>query len=192
MCGRMNITDDPLALWISENLGISFRSQANHDFRPTQSTRLISADLNVHDSNWGIHPNWSDKIIINARSETLLSKPLFANHFKRRVLVPCSGWYEWCNTPSGKQKTLFSPNNDSQFLMAGLEVEPQRFVTLTRKPTTEYQAYHHRMPMLIHVDQAKAWLSNDELARESLERPWDYSFTSEAESIAPQQNYSLF
>ncbi|GAM58976.1 hypothetical protein JCM19231_2606 [Vibrio ishigakensis] len=46
--------------------------------------------------------------------------------------------------------------------------------------------------MLIHVDQAKAWLSNDELARESLERPWDYSFTSEAESIAPQQNYSLF
>lgn len=90
MCGRMNITDDPLALWISENLGINFRSQANHDFRPTQSTRLISADLAVHDSNWGIHPNWSDKIIINARSETLLSKPLFANHFKRRVLVPCS------------------------------------------------------------------------------------------------------
>ncbi|GAM74362.1 hypothetical protein JCM19241_5558 [Vibrio ishigakensis] len=55
--------------------------------------------------------------------------------------------------------------------MAGLEVEPQRFVTLTRKPTTEYQAYHHRMPMLVHIDQAKAWLSNDQLARESLERP---------------------
>lgn len=192
MCGRMNITDDPLALWISENLGIQLQPKSNSDFRPTQSTPLLLAGLAIKEASWGIHPAWSDRIIINARSETVLQKALFANRFEKRVLVPCSGWYEWCTAPSGKEKRAFLPAHDSQFLMAGLEVEPNQFVTLTRKPTSEYEKFHHRMPLLIHAEQARDWLDDSNAAKEMLSTPWDYAFQSEASEVAPQQNYSLF
>ena len=40
----------------------------------------------------------------NARAETVESKPVFRDAFKRkRCLIPMSGYYEWQNTPSGKQ-----------------------------------------------------------------------------------------
>ena len=40
----------------------------------------------------------------NARAETIETKPFFRDAFKRtRCLIPMSGYYEWQNTPGGKQ-----------------------------------------------------------------------------------------
>jgi SOS response associated peptidase (SRAP) len=47
----------------------------------------------------------------NARAETVETKPVFRDAFKRsRCLIPMSGYYEWQNTPSGKQSFFcYSP-----------------------------------------------------------------------------------
>ena len=45
----------------------------------------------------------------NARAETVESKPVFRDAFKRtRCLIPMSGYYEWQNTPGGKQPWYFT------------------------------------------------------------------------------------
>jgi putative SOS response-associated peptidase YedK len=57
---------------------------------------------------WGLIPHWAkeERIgykMINARSETVDSKPAFRQPFKRhRCLIPANGFYEWRKTQSGK------------------------------------------------------------------------------------------
>src|SRR5260370_5376622 len=41
----------------------------------------------------------------NARAESVATKPMFRSAFKRnRSLIPVSGYYEWEDTPGGKQR----------------------------------------------------------------------------------------
>ncbi|WP_419615298.1 SOS response-associated peptidase [Thiolapillus sp.] len=58
---------------------------------------------------WGLLPSWcKDRRIashmINARRETLAKKPAFRSAFRKRCcLIPATGFYEWQQTPAGKQ-----------------------------------------------------------------------------------------
>ena len=58
----------------------------------------------------------------NARIETVPTKPFFREPFKRRrCLMPVSGYYEWQDTPSGKQPWYFTARDGSPLLtIAGL------------------------------------------------------------------------
>ena len=72
---------------------------------------MVQADgtRRLEPMRWGLIPCWAkDKTIgsqcINARSETVASKPSFRAAFKaRRCLVPATGDYEWHQQPAGKQ-----------------------------------------------------------------------------------------
>jgi hypothetical protein len=53
----------------------------------------------------------------NARVETVETKPVFRDAFKRsRCLIPMSGYYEWQNIPSGKQPWYFASRDGSAIL----------------------------------------------------------------------------
>ena len=55
----------------------------------------------------------------NARAETVETKPFFRDAFKRtRCLIPMSGYYEWQNTPGGKQPWYFTARDGSPLLTA--------------------------------------------------------------------------
>lgn len=58
----------------------------------------------------------------NARAETVETKPFFRDAFKRtRCLIPISGYYEWQDTPNGKQPWYFTARDGSPALTtAGL------------------------------------------------------------------------
>jgi putative SOS response-associated peptidase YedK len=66
---------------------------------------------------WGLVPRWWSKTIkrredgnVNARVETVETKPFFRDAFKRtRCLIPVSGYYEWQDTPGGKRPWYFPP-----------------------------------------------------------------------------------
>ena len=78
---------------------------------------------------WGLVPKWWSKSLkelrlatFNARGETVTTKPFFRVPFKRsRCLIPVSGYYEWQDTPGGKQPWHFTARDGSPALtIAGL------------------------------------------------------------------------
>jgi putative SOS response-associated peptidase YedK len=75
---------------------------------------------------WGLIPFWADdpKIgysTINARAESVATKPSFREAFKkRRCLVVADGFYEWQKTDGRKQPYLIHLKDNSPFAFAGL------------------------------------------------------------------------
>src|SRR5437879_2043250 len=78
---------------------------------------------------WGLVPYWWSKPLkelrlatFNARVETVTTKPFFREPFKKkRCLMPVSGYYEWQDTPEGKQPWYFTAREGSPVLtIAGL------------------------------------------------------------------------
>ncbi|CCN69274.1 conserved hypothetical protein [Vibrio nigripulchritudo SFn118] len=116
--------------------------------------------LQQFDLCWGIKPHWTKRVIINAQAETVASKLTFKQAFETsRVVVPCSGWYEWTLQNEGKQKYLFHSPSDEPLYMAAIALESMhKVVTLTTKPDQGYVRYHHRMPMLIPLSEVTRWL----------------------------------
>ncbi|WP_295893745.1 SOS response-associated peptidase [uncultured Vibrio sp.] len=164
MCGRMNIIDDPLAQVVSDLLGIAFTTQSNPDVRPTDRVSAVShteSGFEQLDLAWGIKPSWSKRVLINAQAETVASKPTFRAGFELgRVVVPCSGWYEWREENGKKQKYLFRSADGSPLYMAAVALESnQNVVTLTTQPNSQCEPYHHRMPFLVPHYAIEAWLT---------------------------------
>jgi putative SOS response-associated peptidase YedK len=70
---------------------------------------------------WGLIPAWWSKPLkemklatFNARAETVATKPMFRSAFKRnRCFIPVSGYYEWQDTPGGKQPRYFTARDGS-------------------------------------------------------------------------------
>jgi len=183
MCGRLNIISDPICHWVNEVLNINFTTNNNADLSPGQEIAAItqsvksaqSQTLNRHNNsqtlpllqqqnfNWGIKPNWAKRLLINAQSETVTVKPTFKTVIQnQRCLIPCSGWYEWSTENNKKVKYLFSAKNEEPLLMAGifyLTPSPQ-LVTLTTKANQTFQAYHHRMPLIIAPTDINYWFNS--------------------------------
>lgn len=59
---------------------------------------------------------------INARAESLLDRPVFADALEHRrvCIVPVDGFYEWRDGPGGKQPFLLTAPDGSTLAMAGL------------------------------------------------------------------------
>lgn len=110
MCGRMNI-DTKLCSVISDVFSINFTTPTNDNLSPSQTVSTIinnggrTQQLNAE---WGLKPNWSKRLLINAQSETVLTKLTFKDAIiSHRCLIACSGWYEWCEENGKKQKYFF-------------------------------------------------------------------------------------
>jgi putative SOS response-associated peptidase YedK len=75
---------------------------------------------------WGLIPSWakdssSAARMINARSETASTKPVFRDAFKfRRCLIPADEFYEWMRTGKAKQPFCFEVNDGQLFAFAGI------------------------------------------------------------------------
>ncbi len=173
MCGRLNVIDEPLAQMIFEQLGLKFYTETNLNLCPSQQVSgivLFAGELNQLNAIWGVKPDWSKKLIINAKSETVFEKKTFKKAFvNNRCLIPCSGWYEWKAAGSKKEKYLFKSVNQYPLYMAGLyykNEESSRVVTLTTSANLKCEQIHHRMPVLIEMINVECWFRSkaDELS----------------------------
>ncbi|MCE7659399.1 SOS response-associated peptidase [Vibrio fluvialis] len=163
MCGRLNVIDDPLCRIVCERLGIKFSASTNKDLRPSEKVSTVIYEHGAFhqlDLQWGIKPDWSKKLIINAQSETAHIKPTFKLAFETsRVIIPCSGWYEWSEVAGDKRKFFFSACYNKPVYMAGLAFkDSNQLVTLTTKPTQQCAVYHNRMPLIIDETALEPWL----------------------------------
>ncbi|MCD8549301.1 MAG: SOS response-associated peptidase [Shewanella xiamenensis] len=125
MCGRLTIDGLALADRVSAQVGVPYHPQTNLDLRPTEQVTVIGLpkdQLSSINCTWGIKPNWSKSLLINAQAETVREKKTFANAFAHhRCVVPCSGWYEWRDEGGKrKQKYLFSHAVNSHCIWLGI------------------------------------------------------------------------
>ncbi|MBL4827480.1 MAG: SOS response-associated peptidase [Spongiibacteraceae bacterium] len=166
MCGRMNVIDNPVMSVVFNLLGIKFVAASNNDLRPTDQVATVAnidGKLQQVNLNWGIKPDWSVKLLINAQSETVADKRTFKKSFKtNRCVVPVSGWYEWRDEGGKrKQQYLFKGKQTDALFMAGIWFSGEctnELVTLTITPNKTCATYHHRMPLLIDQGAIKQWL----------------------------------
>ena len=115
--------------------------------------------------NWSFTPYWADKPfnLINARSETLNSKPSFEN--SNRCLIPADGWYEW--KADGEEKVPYFHHADGEvFFFAGVYGGYRgklgcAIVTMEALETAK--EIHERMPLIVARNHFKEWLAGSDI-----------------------------
>ena len=146
---------------------------------PTDPVDVVTAERHLVTMRWGLVPWWWNKPLkelrmatFNARAETVETKPVFRDAFKRsRCLIPMSGYYEWQNTPGGKQPWYFTDRDGSPLLTAaGLwdewknreTGERLKSCTMVVTEPNEFAAeIHDRMLVFLMKDQFAPWLSDE-------------------------------
>lgn len=136
---------------------------------------------------WGLVPSWAKDVkvgtaMINARSETLDSKPAFrAALASRRCVVPATGFFEWQGAPGRKQPYAITVPQAPLFAFAGLwerwkpaEGEPVETFTIATTDANEAVArIHDRMPAILPPEAVDAWLAGPPEAAHALLRPYE-------------------
>jgi putative SOS response-associated peptidase YedK len=175
MCGRFAVDKKPEeiaaeveALWDDEPIGFPSWNTCPTGFSP------VLFDGKLHSWSWGLIPSWAQDEkrrggLINARLETLVEKPSFKNLLGRRqCVIPCDGYFEWLRDDKTKIPYYFHSNGPQMLLMAGLWDEWRNrqgevinsFTVITRDACESIAEIHHRMPILLNLDDAKGWSSN--------------------------------
>ena len=203
MCGRFAYPDETDVIATFSVEVVSAHKEPSADVRPTQPIRIVIevAAAQTDDrrlvrqlrfARWGLVPSWTKNLdqrllLINARSETVLSKPSFRSAaLKRRALVPASGYYEWMRNPDGTKTAYFlHPGDDGVLGFAGLyewwkapegvEVPGAEdgwlcSATIITRPALDSLGHiHDRMPVVVPVDMAGVWLDPDITSRDEVD-----------------------
>lgn len=170
MCGRY--TDrfkGPVAI---PALGLELHPRApRYNIAPSQPAPVVvmEGDKAVElDATWGLLPGWAKPAMrpqINARAETVASKPFFRTSFARhRCLVPADGWYEWQVTAAGKLPHFIHRPDDSVFWFAGLWSGVQdhpSYAIITVDASEDLKWLHNRMPAVLADEALCEWLAAD-------------------------------
>jgi putative SOS response-associated peptidase YedK len=126
-------------------------------------------------ARWGLVPFWAKEAaignrMINARAETVATKPAFRAAFRRRrCLVPADGFYEWQATASGKQPWYIHAADGAPLAFAGLwelwdpgDAPPLSSCTIITTRANAFMArLHDRMPAILDGAARDAWLAPD-------------------------------
>jgi putative SOS response-associated peptidase YedK len=109
--------------------------------------------------------------LINARSDTVATKPSFRSAFKkRRCLIPADGFYEWKKLDKGKQPYFIHMRDDEPFAFAGIweawdnpddGKEVQSCTIITTDANALMKTIHDRMPVILPASAYDRWLDSD-------------------------------
>ena len=194
MCGRFTLRTDP------EQLALRFGCQfpadlaPRYNIAPTQAVAAVRAEAEGRRQftllRWGLIPSWAKEAsignrLINARAESVATKPAFRAAFqRRRCLVLADGFYEWKKTGRAKEPYYIRMPDEKPFAFAGLwdrwrdpqggePVESCTIITTAASP--EVRQIHDRMPVILDEAGCAQWLDPREEGPERLQsllRPW--------------------
>lgn len=177
MCGRYSLAPDESAeiMKIVREVQNRFGAASirTGEIFPTNPAPVLMAEEGSGPAPrplvWGF-PGFKGKgVIINARGETALDKPMFRKSvLERRCVVPTTGFYEW---DKSKQKFLFRLPESGTLYLAGLWnsfAGEERFTILTTAPNDTIINVHDRMPVLLRPEDLEPWLRDTAMAVERL------------------------
>jgi len=178
MCGRFVQSQVPNAY--AEFFGVDEVKTEDlapsYNVAPTDSVYAIAAheDRRLLGSfRWGLLPWWAkDRKMaarnINARAETVASKPAFRDSFaNRRCLIPADGFYEWQPREKGKLPHYIYGSGGDPLALAGLWASwrdgetGERVPTctiITGEPNDLVSPLHDRMPVILPSAAWDRWL----------------------------------
>ena len=157
----------------------AFEIQPNYNVAPAQEIPVIiqqEGERHIKKRHWGLVPFWAKDIsigsrMINARVETVTSKPAFRTALKqRRCLVPANGFYEWKGKAGSKQPYFFHLPSGEPFAFAGLweaweskgapsAPDPYKSCTIITTDASEaVKDIHNRMPLILKPEAYEEWL----------------------------------
>ena len=191
MCGRYELHSNPAAIALAFGLAHAPSVRPRYNVAPMQEVPIVRVSASGAREfvavRWGLVPRWAkDPAIgskmINARGETVATKPSFRTAFRRhRCLIPANGFYEWMPAADGrKQPVLIAMKDGGVFAFAGLyerwltgDGEPLDSCTiLTTDANDLLRAVHDRMPVIVPADQYARWLDPAQDGPQALVAPY--------------------
>jgi putative SOS response-associated peptidase YedK len=167
VCGRYTLTNPKRLIEVFSPMKVEADlSRPRYNIAPTQNVPTIvlpGGKRVIKDFRWGLVPAWAEDIsigsrMINARAETVATKPAFRSAFtKRRCLILADGFYEWQKQDRGKQPMFIRVDGGQPFPFAGLfevwhpgaEDETITCTIITTEPNELMKAIHERMPVIL-------------------------------------------
>ncbi len=177
MCGRFNVSSEPLSQLLLDMVGLRYSGQDNLNLAPTETVEVLRLDEQGNPQlvpmRWWLTPYWAKEMstkysMFNAKSETAHKSAAFkAPYAKRRCVVPVSGFYEWCRQNNQKLPYFITPHEADGMLLAGLwdawynkeaDEELLSFTVLTTGASEGLAFVHNRQPVMLSIEEAKRWL----------------------------------
>lgn len=176
MCGRYALTSPPAVIAERFHLLWTPEIEPHYNIAPSQAVPVVreaEAGRELAMLRWGLIPWWAQDAhigmkLINARAETLDSKPAFRDAYRHRhCVVPADAFYEWKPVAGRKQPYCILLRDRNPFGMAGLwerwkapdgqVVESCTIVTVDANALVA--PLHDRMPLILAPADYDAWLS---------------------------------
>ena len=181
MCGRFLLTSLPDEFSALYDLPVGREGlpwSPRYNIAPSQPVLIVRLDATgareLALARWGLIPSsardtGSAYHTINARAETVATKPTFREAFRqRRCLVPADGFYEWQASLHGRSKTPYCVRraDGRPFAFAGLwdrwrapdgkVIESCSIITTAANEVVH--PIHDRMPVILTDEQFARWL----------------------------------
>ena len=195
MCGRVDIHTPPaqLARALEAQLaaGIDPEGRPSWNVGPSRSLPALVSDENHARAldlfQWGLVPHWAKNPkaggykMINAKAETVTTKPAYRSAIqRRRCLIVVDGFYEWAvpdpAEPKKKVPFYFHRKDGEPITFAGLyetwwdksrsaEPDPSSYLQtctiITTSAGPDMEGVHDRMPVIIEAADRDRWLHPD-------------------------------
>lgn len=196
MCGRFYIPEDDSSEELQRIIDHLNRKKATPvktgEVRPTDVAAVIVNNKSLQPMPFAMKWGYSladRRPLINARSETAETKPLFRDGMQqRRCLIPASHYFEWQQLANKKIKNAIKPVNSTAMYMAGLyrfQNGVPEFIILTREPGESIRHIHDRMPVILPHEALKDWMNLNYNAAEVMRSAMlDMAFEAEMPSFA--------
>jgi putative SOS response-associated peptidase YedK len=177
VCGRYASTLPPPRL--AAHFGATIRetlAEPSWNVAPTHPVHAIleaEGERRLDVLRWGLVPSWSNDTrraarMINARAETLATKPAYREAFeRRRCIIPADGFYEWRRRDHEAKQPYYVRRADGDpMAFAGLGAiwrtpDDGRLRTcsiVTTKANDTIAPLHDRMPVILPSSAWDTWL----------------------------------
>jgi putative SOS response-associated peptidase YedK len=172
MCGRFSAidTNEAMAAQFKALIGNDLPVGPNYNVCPTNSVAVVTSDgtRRLRAMRWGFVPAWykdtrDGPLIINARSDTIATKPAFREAVReRRCIVPVSGFYEWETGPDGKKLPWYFTRTDGAMMALAAVWQRWQDMDTVAIVSTEagpgMQGLHHREAVMLEEADWPLWL----------------------------------
>jgi putative SOS response-associated peptidase YedK len=187
MCGRFVQHSHPEVYASAFELDSLSAAAPRYNLAPTQQVLVVrKADerRELVPLRWGLIRSWSKGpesgySMINARAETVDTKPAYRTAFKhRRCLIPTEGFYEWKKKGRTKTPFLIRRKDGEPFGMAGLwerwhgkdDETIESCTIIVTEANALVRDLHDRMPVIVAPEDYAAWLDPQNTDAEGLRK----------------------